>query len=64
MSAFATTWLRSDRSVANVRSMERPAERNWPHRWIWLALLLMLLVSSTGRRAGCAGRERVVGESR
>jgi hypothetical protein len=43
MSAFATTWLRSDRSVANVRSMERPAERNWSHRGIWLDLLFMLL---------------------
>jgi hypothetical protein len=43
MRALATTWLRSDRSVATVRSMERPAERNWSHLGIRIALLLILL---------------------
>jgi hypothetical protein len=43
MRALATTWLRSDRSVATVRSMECPAERYWPHLGIRIALLLVLL---------------------
>jgi hypothetical protein len=43
MRALATTWLRSDRSVATARTMERPVERSWPHLGIRIALLLMLL---------------------
>jgi hypothetical protein len=43
MRALATTWLLFDRSVASVRSMERPAERHWAHLGIRIALLLMLL---------------------
>jgi hypothetical protein len=46
MRALATTWLRSDRSVATVRNVKRPAERNWSHLVIRIALLLMLLGQS------------------
>lgn len=43
MRSLATARHRSDRSLADVHSMQRPKERNWSCRGLRLALLLMLL---------------------